>query len=294
MKLALPNLFTPLYLKLSEDTPWPAHEKAFYLLTKNGPFFCRNHALFRSSVPTEKLPAELAAHEPFVELNCPKVPQRLLERIIGFFDLIAQRHGAEAAALLVWNTKTQGIEAIIPPQISVVSSSWNGFPLEVHYEVPPLAPHLMLVGDIHCHVDGPAFASHTDKTDETHRPGLHVVVGRIYQEPPEFHLETVVDGTRFQIKNLFSIAQGYARRRRHEVPQAWIDQVRITSWASYRQSSCARTEASLEDAERQRLDHWLKEHGRDSGAEQGQGNGASAADNNTWLGRREANPEDTK
>jgi len=233
MKINIPNLFTPVYVKLTEDTPWPEHEKVFYLLTKDGSFLCRNHRFFRSSVPTEKLPAELAAHEPSLDLTCPKVPQRLLERIIGFFDLIGTRHGAEAAALLVWNTKSKSVEAIVPPQVSIVGSSWKGipYPIEVHYEVPPLPPHLVLMGDIHSHVDEPAFASHMDKTDETHRPGVHIVVGRLYQEPPEFHVEMVVDGARFRLNSLITVVQGYQRRRRNDVPPAWIDQVSVTGWS---------------------------------------------------------------
>jgi PRTRC genetic system protein A len=260
MKINLPNIFTPIYLKADPDMSWPEHEKVFYLLTKDGSFLCRNHQFFRSSVPTEKLPAELAAHEPFLNLKCPKIPQRLLERIVGLFDIIGERHGAEAAALFVWNTKSKIVEAIVPPQVSVVSSSWKGTPcpIEVHYEVPPLPPHLVLMGDIHCHVDEAAFASHMDKRDETHRPGVHIVVGRIYGEPVEFHVEMVIDGCRFQIDDLSSVAEGYARRRTHEVPQSWIDQVSVTSWSTYSQKHQSRCD-SVSDSEKRHLDHWLKD-----------------------------------
>ena len=245
MKINVPNLFTPLYLKVSDDTPWPENESVFYLLTRDGSFLCRNHKFFRSSVPTGKLPAELAAHEPSLEFTGPRLSQRLFERIIGFFDIIGKRHGAEAAVLLVWNAKSKAVEAIVPPQVSIISSSWRGspYPIEVHYEVPPLAPHLVLMGDIHSHVDEPAFASYMDKSDETHRPGIHMVVGRLYLEPPEIHLEMVVDGSRFQLQDLHSVAQGYARRRRHEVPQAWIDQVTVTSWSNYYKRSCASSDS---------------------------------------------------
>lgn len=258
MKLDIPNLFTPFYVKLSNDMPWPEHEKVFYLLTRDGCFLCRNHPFFRSSVATEKMPSELAQHDAFVQLSYPKLAQRHFERVIGFFDIIGERHGAEAAVLLAWNTKTRAVEVIVPPQTSIVSSSWSGrpSPIEVHYEVPPLPPHLMPIGDIHSHVDGAAFASFTDRDDETHRPGLHVVVGHISEEPPEWYVAAVVDGTRFRVPSLFTVVQGYTRRRTREVPQPWIDQVKVMTWSDYKQSRC-QTET---DSERERLDGWLEQH----------------------------------
>ena len=264
MKLDIPNLFTPFYAKLSDDMPWPEHEQVFYLLTRDGCFLCRNHPFFRSSVAAEKLPSELAKHDGFLRLNYPKLTQRQFERVIGFFDIIGERHGAEAAVLLVWNTKARAVEIVTPPQTSIVSSSWSGrpYPLEVHYEIPPLPPHLMLIGDIHSHVDGAAFASYTDRDDETHRPGLHVVVGRINEEPPEFHVEVVVDRTRFRVNNLSSVVQGYSRRRPREVPQAWIDQVKIMTWSEYkatRQTAPETQTAVTTSSDRERLDSWLQE-----------------------------------
>ena len=54
-----------------------------------------------------------------------------------------------------------------------------------------MPPNLTLFGDIHSHVDEPAYASGTDKWDERYRAGLHIVVGRLGQEPPELHIEAV-------------------------------------------------------------------------------------------------------
>ena len=265
MKLDIPKLFTPLYLKLSDDMPWPEDEKIFYLLARNGCFLCRNHLFFRSSVRAEQLPAELARHEGFLRLSYPKLAQRQFERVIGFFDIIGQRHNAEAAVLLVWNTKSSAVEVIVPPQTSIVStSSWNGrpYPMEVHYEIPPLPPHLLLVGDIHSHVDGAAYASFMDRDDEAHRPGLHIVVGRINEEPPEWYVAAVVDGARFRVGSIFTVIEGYSRRRVREVPQAWIDQVKVMTWSEYKQlrgPSETKFEAST-SCERGRLDNWLQNH----------------------------------
>lgn len=233
MKVSDSGLHTPLYLKLSAETPWPEDELAFYLLTADGLFFCRNHPFFKSSVLTEKGPAELAAHGKSLQLKFPKIPQRLFERVIGFFSLIADRYNAEAAVLLVWNRKTEAMEVVVPDQESIVGTSYRGgyYPINVYYDVPQLPPHLMPIGDIHSHADGAAYASLTDVEDELHRSGVHIVAGRIQDEPPDLHIEFSVDGARFDVTDQSLALEGYHRRRPNEVPQEWIDKVTVKTWS---------------------------------------------------------------
>ena len=158
------------------------------------------------------------------------MPRGQLERIVGFFARVGELHQAEAAALLLWDREARKMKFTIPTQRATVSESWDGFryPLDVHYDVPQLAPNTILLGDIHSHVDGSAYASSTDKLDESYRAGLHIVVGRIRREPPEFHCEFVVDGVRFYLDPAQAL-QGY-RRRRDDVPEAWLERVEIDVW----------------------------------------------------------------
>jgi hypothetical protein len=234
MKCSGSHLHTPLYLKLDVDTPLPENEKAYYLLTGNGLFLCRNHEFFRSCVPTQHWPGELAGQKPFLLVRYPKIPRLLLEQVIGFFDLIGERYASEATVLIAWSRRAQAVEVLVPDQVGLVGTTRYGdpFPIEVQYEVPTLPPHLTLIGDIHSHVDGPAYASYKDKNDEVHRPGIHMVIGRIQDEPPEFHCELIADGVRFPVRDLSLVLEGYHRRRCEEVPQDWIDKVTVKPWRS--------------------------------------------------------------
>lgn len=236
MKCSGQQLFTPLYLKLNDAMPWPEQEKAFYLLSSEGLFLCRNTPFFRSCVPAREFPGELAAQRPFLQLAYPRIPRPLLEQVVGFFDLIGDRFGSEAAVLLAWNRTTETVEVVVPPQTGLVGMSWAGnpYPLELDYEVPPLPPHLVLLGDIHSHVDGSAYASFVDKADEVHQPGLHLVVGRILDEPPQFHCEATTDGCRFRVRDLSLVLEGYHQRRTNEVPADWLSKVTVEPWTGYR------------------------------------------------------------
>src|SRR5439155_1382120 len=118
------------------------------------------------------------------------------------FARVAEMHGAEAGVLLAWDARARRLRVLVPEQRATVSQGWRGrrYPIGLHYETPNDLPReLTLLGDVHSHVDEPAYSSGTDRQDEAHRPGLHIVVGRISEEPPEFHVEAVVDGTRFTV-----------------------------------------------------------------------------------------------
>jgi hypothetical protein len=213
----------------------------FYRLTRDGLFVCRNTDFYTSCVPARDWPSELAAQRPFLKLRYPKVPRALFERAIGFCARVGELHNAEAAVLLAVHRKDQRFQLVIPPQVSVVSSGWSGraYPLEVHYTAPPLPADWLWWGDIHSHVDGPAYASHTDKADEAHRPGIHVVVGRIFLEPPDLHIEATVDGFRFRIDDLKTVIEGYQHRRDNDVPRPWLAQVTVMDWTDYRRAERA-------------------------------------------------------
>jgi len=231
MKFVNPDLITPIYVKARNDMPWPEEEQAFYLLARDGLFFCRNSRFFQSCVPARKGPGELANQEAFLEIQYPKIPQPLLELAVGFFEQVKQRHGSEAALLLTWNYRVKQVRLLIPRQrCTVYQGYYSTYPAGVHYEMPAELPEdAFIFGDIHSHVDGPAYASVTDKDDEHHRPGLHIVVGRIAEEPPDFHIEATVDGMRFEV-DPDHVLEGYSRRT--AVSEKCLDPVEIVDLAA--------------------------------------------------------------
>lgn len=74
MKCSGAHLLTPIYLKLDDAMPWPEQERAFYVLSRDGLFLCRNTPFFRSCVPMGEFPSELAGQAPFMKLSYPRIP----------------------------------------------------------------------------------------------------------------------------------------------------------------------------------------------------------------------------
>jgi hypothetical protein len=223
-----------LLAKTGPQLPWPDDQRLFYLVARDGLFICRNSEFFRSCVPARQGPSALAAQDPFLTPRFPRIPRELFEQAVGFFDRIAELHGSEAAAIWIWDRGEQRVRLVVPQQTATIYRAWDGYrsPIGVHYHPPTdLPPDWIPFGDVHSHVHMAAYASGTDKHDETHAAGLHIVVGRIQKEPPEIHIEAVVDGARFTL-TARDVIEDYAKRSL-DVPQEWIERVAIEESTSY-------------------------------------------------------------
>ena len=230
------RLLTSIYLKTGDGESAPADESCYYLLTSSGLFIGRNQPFMRSLVPSRNWPGELEPQKASLTLRYPKVPADLLGRIVGFFWTVAQRHGAEAAVLLAFNEATGQITPIVPDQTGTIGCGWHGepYPIGLHYEIPiQLDDGLRIIGDIHSHAFEPAYASSIDVHDEVYRPGLHVVAGRLDRDPPEWHVEYVVDGTRFPFaaESVLDL-EGYTGRTVPAEPD-WLDRLEVLTAAEY-------------------------------------------------------------
>jgi len=224
-------LLTPVLIKSDHEMVWPERERLFYLLARDGLYLCRQNEFFRSCVKASSGPSELEVQKPLFEPRFPKIPVALIEQAVGFFTAIADLHGSEAAALLVWDRSQDQVHLVIPAQTATMGGYGSGYryPIGIHYDSPSELPEDWVVfGDIHSHVDYAAYASHTDINDELHSAGLHIVVGRIRAEPPDFHVEAVVDGERFVLDPV-DIVSGYATRSM-TFPEHWLARVEIEAY----------------------------------------------------------------
>jgi PRTRC genetic system protein A len=217
---------TPIYLKTGEMKDWPQH-KVFYLLTRDGLFLCRNHEWFQSCVLAKRGPGELAEHKESLSHSYPSIPRLLLEKAVGFFSRVHEQNQCESALILAWNRLTNQMELYCPEQEVSLGS--------VHYQIPNLPHHLALIGDLHSHGTMSPSPSITDKGDEMGRAGLHIIVGGIQNEPPEFYCAIVADGHRFTA-DIDSLIEDYQVRNSGSVPQEWLDKVNekkfVSAWGS--------------------------------------------------------------
>lgn len=251
MQEQAPRLTTPIYLKTTRNMTRPK-DNVSYILSRNGLFVARNQSLLGSScVPARGYPCELERQEPYFLPSFPPIPQRVFERIVGFFDIIAMRWAGEAIAHLAWDRNRSRYRVLVPAQVATLglTRSNHPYPIGVEYQTPAnLAPGCVVLGDVHSHVDGPAYASRTDQDDEAYAPGLHIIVGRLDQEPPEIKVAVVIDGYRFELPWRQAIA-GYEKRR-WRVPRSWLELARARVISPAWPPACA-TRITVPDAKNQ-------------------------------------------
>ena len=229
-----------LLIKRDQDFEWPHNRKLFYLLASTGLFKCRNHEFFRSCVPATKGPGELAEQESFMECGFPMIPQKLFEQTVGFFDRIRELHNSEASVLLAFDRQEQSVHLVVPEQTATVIRYADGYqsPVGLFYYPPTDLPSNWTVfGDIHSHVDMAAYSSPTDVEDELHSAGLHVVVGKLYSEPMDTHLEAVVDGERFSLE-FHDAIEGY-QARSDDFPAEWVAKLSVEQQSGWNSSQAA-------------------------------------------------------
>jgi hypothetical protein len=228
-----PRLVTPIHLKTRPGDALPSNEACYYLLTRDGLLIGRNQPFMRSLVPAPDFPRELEGQEPFLQLAYPKVPAHLLADIVGFFWAVAVKTGAEAAVLLGYDGRK--IVPIVPEQTGTIGRGYSGrpYPIGLHYEIPVDLDGLRIIGDFHSHAFDPAYASSIDKADERYRPGLHVVAGRVDRDPPDWHVEYVVDGTRFSLAPESVLDLAAYPGRTMPANSEWMDRLQAMTPAEY-------------------------------------------------------------
>ena len=239
------KLLTPILIKDREDMPWPEGEAVFYVLSRDGLFLCRQNGLFRSCVPVDRWPSELASQDQFLEHAYPKVPAGVFARLVGFFGAMAESQGCEAGAYLVYDRETQEVSALVPTQRATMSKGWNGklHPIGLEYDNPKqMGSTEMILGTVHSHVFASAYSSGVDVHDEVEKPGVHIVVGCLHRDPPDLHAEAVVDGNRFKLEPM-EVIEEYTGRD-DAFPEEWLDRVELVVQPSWGSSSYGTGSAS--------------------------------------------------
>lgn len=212
-----------LYIK--DDGFTPPSDPVYYLLTGSGLFRGHNMPLFSSLTKVEDGIRGLQEQEEQLDLRLPKIPKFLIERAVGFFREVYDRHRSEAVLLIHYSPEKRHYRFVAPPQtVTVKVYTWYEVVRdEVEYETVPAARGYQQVGSIHSHGAMPAFQSWQDEQDARSKQGLHIVVGSLTWRP-KFDVAFSIGGRRFDLK-LEDVAEGFDEAIL-PAPKVWWQQVK--------------------------------------------------------------------
>lgn len=155
----------------------------------------------------------------------PKIPTGLLQQVIVLYRNISKTIKSEVYCAIVWNKIKKDFFIHVPKQeVSAATINYTNTP-EIYS-----SPDLVVVMDIHSHVNMSAFFSSVDLKDET-ATRYFGVIGKIDNELPEMVVRAASNGKeiKLNIEDIFSDALGVYPTSDYTVPES--DYANITEFA---------------------------------------------------------------
>src|SRR5262245_13306952 len=99
------------------DTPegFEPPEPIYYVVAANGTFLVNRTALYTAVTAVRSLPG-LLRREPSLELEVPRLPRLLMERVYGFFKTVYRACEGEAIVFLFYAPAERTFHVGVPPQ----------------------------------------------------------------------------------------------------------------------------------------------------------------------------------
>lgn len=202
-----------------------------YVVAADGAFLERRTPLYSTCVRVPGPLASLGSHDEHCRLTCGRLPRLMTRAMLAFFRAAYHLHGGEAALVLLYDPIRRAFRWHCPPQTVEVHQGFGGrlrASDSVEYEMPLNLPEGCVVfGDAHSHGELPAVPSGTDKHDESHKDGLHLIVGRLDRPGGiDYHADFVMDGRRFTL-GPSAVLEDPRCEPLSRVPAAWLRCIRI-------------------------------------------------------------------
>lgn len=190
-----------------------------------GMSYVATHVAIKNAVLAASIPIEKGVKDATTTIQWLAAPinPAIIDRMVSFFRAIHTKHGTEAGLLGEYNPESKLWRLRCPKQKAT----------QAHVDMdlaslPPEAGWLRAM-TTHSHGSMSAFHSGTDTADEAEFDGLHITVGRLDKEEPEFDVEVVVRGYRKKMALRALLAPMAAV----QVPESWINQVDVQCGHTY-------------------------------------------------------------
>ena len=184
----------PLDVVIATDEEMPDEDVIYFAATKKG-WLINTPTLFGTAqVLSKDSPATLPEVPERFVLNGKKIPLHMLSQFHDFAAKNFAKRKAECSAYLTYNDATDDWKLFIPEQYVSHSS--------VNHKLEPgaIKDGYRAVGTIHSHCDFGAFHSGTDKHDMGKMPGLHITIGHVNTNNPDFDFALSFSDAAFSVE----------------------------------------------------------------------------------------------
>ena len=171
----------------------PDEDVIFYTATSKG-WLVNIPTLFgNAQVLSKEHPSILPEAEERFLLNDRRIPLHMLTQFHDFARKNFEAHQSECSAYLTYSPETDDWKLFIPEQYVTHTS--------VNHKLDPgqIKDGYQAIGTIHSHCDFGAFHSGTDKHDMGKMPGLHITIGHVNTDNPQYALALSVHDSAFTV-----------------------------------------------------------------------------------------------
>lgn len=213
--------------KLIQPGEEPEHlDVPAFMATKKG-WYVNTPTLFGvAHVPARKEPAHLGEVETTFKLNDTALPKWLIKKAHDLFSRVWEKQKTEAMVYIVHHPVLDRFNLWVPEQYVTGSS--------VSYRLQPgqMKGGWQAVGTIHSHCNFGAFHSGTDDHDMDGMPGIHITIGHVDRDWPEFAIALSVNKQKFDVDKIESIWDETAEvdhKGYDTAPDWWLDLIKTGS-----------------------------------------------------------------
>jgi hypothetical protein len=149
------------------------------------------------------------------ELNDRKFPEYLLKQAHSFFRAVWNKQRTESSLYITYHRERDQFNLWCPEQYVSLTS--------VNHKLDPLKGGWTVAGTIHSHCNFGAFHSGTDKHDMEGTPGLHITIGHVDRDEPEYALALSLGDHKFDVEYadiIEPLPPGHSRNEQH--PSHWL------------------------------------------------------------------------
>lgn len=177
----------------------------------------KNTFFGRVIVPVSENPlAEELAYEAKLFHKIQPIPAEILGRTLGFFRAAWNQRESEAMVYLL--VRDGEYDLHVPKQ----NVSHGG--VHAKFDAAELPPGSRVVGDIHSHCNFNAFHSGTDTADAAKNDGLHITIGKVDTDEPEWAVMLAYSGYLWDLESLAAVTAN-PRITPIDPPAEWLARI---------------------------------------------------------------------
>lgn len=219
-----PFELVPLKWEVNSNDDLPVPEQPYFLWTKDGMYLVKEGFLGISVIQTKLTPPNLGTLGNWKNgvfwYKAKPIPADVTSQAVDFFRQVWNKHKTEAEVLIIYNEhKPEGSQY----RLFIPAQRVSGGSVHSAYAPEDIPRGWFVIGSMHSHCNFSAFHSGTDTNDAATFNGVHITVGFLQRDKPEFAVMVSTNGEFFHYKSNIEVILDVTDLDARKAPEQWMN-----------------------------------------------------------------------